>query len=143
MKFYSMNYPEPTRETGVEYQGYASQPYPPQPAPQMYPPQQQAPYPQPIQGYPPQQMQGYMPPINVVVNTTNTNVNENTAMPSFVYVRGVPFLVRVLYFLFIGYWLGTCWAVVALIFTALGAFGVIGAEIGEKMVRLIPKMFFL
>ena len=84
-----------------------------------------------------------MPPINVVVNTANTNVNENTAMPGFVYVRGVPFLVRILYFCFIGYWLGACWAVVALICTALGAFGLIGEEIGEKMVRLIPKMFFL
>ncbi len=59
----------------------------------------------------------------------------------YVYVerRGAGTLVRLIYFLLIGCWLGTIWLVLSLLFCLT----IILLPIGLLMLRAAPKMYFL
>lgn len=147
----------PEQTTGP---GYLSQQpgYPPQPLqqPMVYPPQPPMAQPQQhMQGQYPQQMQysqpGYAPypqqqmmmppqPINVIVNNANNNVNM--AGVGYARVRqqrpGCAMLtLSVIYFVFIGWWVGFYWALIGLVLSALGK------PAGQRMMSQLPMVFFL
>lgn len=145
--------PEHTGDTGPGYtNGYQSQPYPPQQPQQFqqpgyHPPQPMPGYPpqtppvtyppqQPMQqGYPQQQMiypqqmpyqQPMMQPQMMMMPQMNVNVNVGNQSP-----QQVSMLVRIIYFCFVGWWLGMFWLGIALSLMAT----IIGLPIGLMMIN--------
>ena len=123
------------------------QPMPPQQFYQPMPPQQQVyPQQQPMQpyaqGYPAQQpmpQQYYQPapqPIVVAPVINNQIVNQVGVMPQH---QTLPMIVRLLWFLFIGWYFGFFWIGIALSFCC----SFIGLPIGIWMFNRTGKAFFL
>ena len=106
--------------------------YQPQP---YYPPQQQPQYPQPY--YPPMPQPYYPPPMpNYMLSNQVVNVSVLTQQTG---VQQYGCLVRSLYFVFIGWWLGLTWAIIALLFCAT----FIGLPIGMVMLNSLPAVLTL
>jgi hypothetical protein len=105
--------------------GYA-QGYPVQGVPQ-YPQQQM--YPQPM----------YMPQPIVINNQISNTAVANAGLGVVIMPRrqSNAFL-RLLWFIFIGYWAGFCWAFLALVFYLIPP----TREVGEWMAKRIQKAFF-
>src|SRR6266568_35014 len=104
------------------------QPYSPGqwgPQQQYYPPPGPYPYPYP---YPPPMMPQVAMQTNVIVQQQPTYQREQLS-----------FLVRALYFCFIGWWLGIVWATFALTLI----FTIIGAPIGILMLTMLPTIMTL
>lgn len=140
------NYPNPehTHETGPGYaNGYQQQPYP-QPsqqpfyAPQQYPPPGYPPQPQQVAyPYPQQQMMVSQPmpyPQPMYMPQTNVNVNIGYQRP-----QQVSMLVRMIYFCFVGWWLGMFWLGLALGFCV----SIIGLPIGLMMLNRLGAVMTL
>src|SRR6266704_3095687 len=114
------------------WQDQPSSGYPPQQQP-FYPPMQPpygappVPYPYPYP-YPPPMMPQVAMQTNVIVQQQPTYQREQLS-----------FLVRALYFCFIGWWLGIVWATFALTLI----FTIIGAPIGILMLTMLPTIMTL
>lgn len=111
------------------------QPYPPS---QGYPvpgyPQQQAPYAPPSQPYPPgypQQQMPYSPPQPQMMQS---NIHVNVQQQG-----GPGFLVRALYFLFVGWWLGLVWLHIGFMLCCL----VVTLPLGLIMLNRMPQIMTL
>jgi hypothetical protein len=139
------DYPHEPAQEQISYPRWPAPPQYPAPyAPQvpMYPPQARPPMPMyPQQPYPPQQymyppMPYYPPQAPPVIMIQNTAMATNTTMvrqPS--HSGGV----RLLYFLFIGWWLGLTWAFIALVLCATIVF----LPVGIVMLAKTPAVLFL
>jgi uncharacterized membrane protein YccF (DUF307 family) len=117
------SYPQPQYSQPPTYPPF-QQPYPyPQQQYSQYPPQPQNYSPvQPPQAYPPQQA----PQMNTFVNV---NVQQS----------GPGFLVRALYFLFIGWWLGWFWLNIGFAFCAF----IVTLPLGLIMLNRVPQILTL
>jgi hypothetical protein len=141
------NYPDNT-DTGNYSNGYQQHPYPQQPyypppqhgypMPAQYPPQQPMPYPYQQPMYPQQQMM--MPqqpmPYQQPMYMPQTNVNVNIGYQQ---KQQLPAIVRILYFLFIGMYLGMFWAGFALFLCCT----IIGLPLGILMFNQLPAVMTL
>lgn len=119
--------PHPQQQTG--YPPASSPQYPQYPQPQYNPQYAQAPYQQPM---PPQtpypyQQQPYVQPM--MMQNVNVNVQQ----------RGPGFLMRALYFLFIGWWAGYIWLSIGFGLCAM----IITLPLGLIMLNRLPQVMTL
>ncbi len=124
--------PYPVQPPPYSQPGFGQAPMQPYPYPGMQPQAMQAPMqPYPYPGMQPQAMQPYpgVQPASVMNTTVNVNVQQ----------KGPGFLIRALYFLFIGWWLGYFWL-------SLG-FGlcmmIITLPLGLAMLNRLPQVLTL
>jgi uncharacterized membrane protein YccF (DUF307 family) len=103
---------------------------------QFQPPQQPSGWPTPQQPayYPPPQM--YYPPPMPQQIVVNQSVNVAGGAMS---KQQFNLLIRLLYFLFFGWWIGITWACIALLFCAT----IIGLPIGLIMLHYLPAVLTL
>ncbi len=115
-------------------QPYPSQPYaaypPPPPPISSYPLPAQAQPSMPYPGQPPQ----FMPPYMAAPQMMQQSINVSVAGP-----RGHGFVVRALYFIFIGSWLGLLWLHIGYAFCA----GIVTLPLGLYMLNRLPRIMTL
>jgi hypothetical protein len=133
-------YPQPYQQ-GYMPQQYP-QPYPMQPPPQPwpglpYPYQQQIPNPPPMSYI--QAMPYYQPIQPQITIMNNVTTNANAQILGYRRPEQLSFLVRFLYFIFIGWWVGLYWVCFALFFCMT----IIGIPLGLIMLNKLPAVFTL
>jgi len=131
---------QPNNEPAPTPPGYYQPGQQPPPVPYQQPGYPQ--YQQPQPGYPPQQyqqpqyQQPYYPPQPVQVNVTSNTIVNN----KLIFGKQHPSaIVRILYFLIIGWWFGFIW----LLFALLACVTVVGIPAGVLMLAKTPSAFFL